>query len=194
MKKLTSILLALVLGASFSAQAISWSDSANAEVTQRVQKQQAHYDKRQPVPWFDYSLTRDVLIQLLKVQNRTVRTYSVWRSDYGTIEGHCPSMGFGIPYDTSLTNPSAATDEDLFGDDKNGALATVEQPEPNGIYLSKNTNATWVICLMPNGSLAPIYTEAKVTVYPFSVDVDWESGRVTPKWNEPSSVTISTKK
>jgi len=148
----------------------------------RVADQQAQYEKGQPIPAFDWSLERHLVIELYRVRNQKAATHSVWRSDRGIVEGDCPSYGYGIPYDTSLTNPLVATDFDLEGDEhdyQGGALASIEQAEPNGIFASKNTAATWVMCLGEAGTIEPIYVETKVTVYPGPVKVDYETNRVT---------------
>lgn len=153
-------------------------ESRDAE---RVQQQQSQYEKGQPIPSFDWSLERHLVIELYKVRNQKSATHSIWRSDYGQIEGDCPSYGYGIPYDTSLTNPLVATDIDLNGEEhqyQGGSLASIEQAEPNGIFASKNTAATWVMCLGDSGSIEPVYVETKVTVYPGPVKVDYEKNRV----------------
>jgi hypothetical protein len=149
-----------------------------AQDAAKVANQQSQYSKGQPIPAFDWSLERHLVIELYKVRNQKAATHSVWRSDRGLIEGDCPSYGYGIPYDTSLTNPLMATDEDLDGYDK-AALTTIEQAEPNGIFASKNTAATWVMCLGEAGNIEPIYVETKVTVYPGPVSVDYDKNRVT---------------
>lgn len=149
-----------------------------AQDVAKVAKQQSQYSKGQPLPAFDWSLERHLVIELYRVRNQKAATHSVWRSDRGIIEGDCPSFGYGIPYDTSLTNPLMATDEDLDGSDK-AALATIEQAEPNGIFASKNTAATWVMCLGEAGNIEPVYVETKVTVYPGPVNVDYSTNRVT---------------
>ena len=117
--------------------------SQNSKEAARVQSQQGQYAIGQPVPAYDFSLERDLLIQLYNIRNQRVSTHSVWRSNYGSIEGDCPSMGYGLPYDTSLTNPLMATDEDQRGH-RNPALTSISQPEPNGVFASTNTSATWV--------------------------------------------------
>ena len=150
--------------------------------TKRVQQQQSQYEKGQPIPAFDWSLERRLVIQLYTVRNQKAATHSVWRSDRGLIEGDCPSYGYGIPYDTSLTNPLVATNINQSGRAhtyQGGALTSVEQAEPNGIFASKNTAATWVMCLGEVGSLEPVYVETKVTVYPGPVKVNYETNRVT---------------
>lgn len=146
--------------------------------TLSVQNQQSQYAKGQPLPAFNWSLERDLVIQLYKVRNQKVATHSVWRSDYGVIEGDCPSFGYGIPYDTSLTNPLVATSLNQSGWSK-AALTSIEQPEPNGVYASKSTSATWVMCLGEGANIEPVYTESRVTVYPGPVKVNYTSNRVT---------------
>ncbi len=148
----------------------------SAEVRDKaaVAKQQSQYQIGQPIPAFDWSLERHLVVELYRVRNQKAATHSVWRSDRGMIEGDCPSYGYGIPYDTSLTNP-------LQSEWKRGqgyASAVTEQAEPNGIFASKNTAATWVMCLGEGGNIEPVYVETKVTVYPGPVKVDYESNRV----------------
>lgn len=141
--------------------------------TEAVEAQQDQYLKAQPIPAFDWSLERELVTQIYQVRNQKVSTHSVWRSDTGVVEGDCPSHGYGIPYDTSLTNPLVPF-RPHYRDS-----AVVEQPEPNGIFASKNTSATWVLCLGQSGSVEPVYIESKVTVYPGPVVVDYETNRVT---------------
>lgn len=145
----------------------------------RVQQQQSQYEKGQPIPAFDWSLERDLVVKLYTVRNQKAATHSVWRSDRGWIEGDCPSYGYGIPYDTSLTNPIVTTRTTADSSWRSDSLATIEQAEPNGVFASKNTAATWVMCLGEAGSLEPVYVETKVTVYPGPVVVDYDKNRVT---------------
>lgn len=145
-----------------------------------VDKQQRQFAIGQPVPLFDWSLERHLIIELYKVRNTNVATHSVWRSDYGLIEDDCPSMGYGLPYDTSLTNPLRVSSN-----------TTIEQAEPNGIFASKNTTATWVMCVGPTGEIEPVSVESKVTGYPYPVNVDYEKNRV--KRAGKATVTIPKK-
>ena len=147
-------------------------------VIKQVDEQNRQYAIGQPIPRYDWSLERHLIIQLYNIRNKKVATHAVWRSDYGLIEGDCPCIGFGIPYDTSLTNPLRATDEDQEGVDK-ASLTTIEQAEPNGVFASKNTSATWVLCTGKGGNIEPVYVESKVTIYPGPVKVDYVLNRVT---------------
>jgi len=141
----------------------------NSETSDKkvVQSQQAQYSKSQPIPVFRHSMERELVIKLYNLRNEKVLTHTVWRSDYGLIEGDCPSMGYGIPYDTSLTNPLQSYHNTSIG-----------QAEPNGIFASTNTSATWVMCIGQAGTLEPIYVESKVTVYPYALTIDYENKRV----------------
>lgn len=177
---LTSIFLITVL--LMMSACVESKKSAASEEAKKVNQQQSQYNIGQPVPAFNWSLERHNLIELYKLRNMRVATHTVWRSDYGMIEGDCPSIGYGMPYDTSLTNPLVATDIDLQGEEhayQGGALASIEQAEPNGIFASKNTAATWVMCAGDTGGIEPVYVESKVTTYPGPVIVNYEKNRVT---------------
>ncbi len=148
-----------------------------SEEAKKVDAQQAQYSIGQPIPAFNWSLERDLMIKLYNLRNEKVSTHAVWRSNYGMIEGDCPSLGFGLPYDVSLTNPIAAS-RTWWGGGLGASIDVVEQAEPNGIFASKNTSATWVMCLSASGGVEPHYVESKVTIYPYSVQVDYEKDRV----------------
>lgn len=163
--------------------------SVDTKEKQLTEKQRSQYSASQPVPMYDWSLERDMVIQLYNIRNLKAVTHSVWRSDRGMIEGDCASIGFGIPYDTSLTNPLVAQ---WRGTSSGRAGVSVEQPEPNGIFASKNTQATWVMCAGEVGQIEPLYVETKVTTYPYPVSVDYETNRVTKSGK--ASVTLKTNK
>jgi len=186
-RKPTYTLAAVALTTAF-ASILACDPSPSAEQADRkaVANQQAQYAKGQPVPAFDWSLERELVIQLYNARNRKVATHSVWRSDTGVIEGDCPSIGYGIPYDTSLTNPLAPS---VHGGASAPAAVALGQAEPNGVFASTNTSATFVTCAGPGGTIAPVYVESKVTVYPGPVSIDHDTNRVTPVG--PSAVSIS---
>ena len=94
-------------------------------------------------------------------------------------------IGFGIPYDTSLTNPLQG---DRYG---TVGIAVIEQAEPNGIFASKNTAATWVMCAGAAGIIEPVYVETKVTVYPYPVTVAYSNNRVVKAGKSTISLKIN---
>jgi len=150
-------------------------DSQTKRDSKAVERQQSQISKSQPVPAYNWSLERHLVIELYNIRNMKAITHSVWRSDRGMIEGDCASIGFGIPYDTSLTNPLTAKKFSTYAE----SYRVVEQPEPNSVFASKNTAATWVMCAGKMGTIEPIYVETKVTVYPYPVKVDYDKNRVT---------------
>lgn len=160
--------------------------SQTAKDTKTVMNQQAQYSAAQPIPMYDWSLERDMLIQLYNIRNMKAATHVVWRGDTSVVEGDCASIGYGIPYDTSLTNPLRAVGKSSY------ALTSISQPEPNGVFASTNTSATWVMCVNEYGTLDPVYVEAKVTGYPYPVKVDYDTNRVTKSGK--STVSIKVKK
>lgn len=162
----------LILAATLTASCLV--DTTRQEM-KGVERQQKQYLIGQPIPQMDWSLERQLIIDLYRIRNTKVATHAVWRSDYGIIEGDCPSIGFGLPYDTSLTNPLTTA----YSTWASSASPVIEQPEPNGIFASKNTSATWIMCAADGGAIEPVYIEAKVTVYPGPVIVNYNENRVT---------------
>ena len=163
MKRFAFFAAILILLGSFFAFG-SGSSSSEDKDKALVNTQQEHYQDVLPTPYFDYSIPRDVLIQIYEVvTTKAYTTYSVIESVTGKVFYHGPSIGYGIPVDTSLTNPL----QGIYV--YNGAGSTIEQAEPNGLFSSKNTDGTWVLFLQRDGTLAPIYTEHKVTTFPFVV-------------------------
>lgn len=169
MKILRAVMIVLTACALYACERTSISEEQDREA---VNRQQQQYAKSQPIPTFDWSLERHLVIELYRMRNQRVATHSVWRGDLSVIEGDCPSMGFGIPYDTSLTNPLQAYTV------YNHSTVAIGQAEPNGIFQSTNTSATWVMCVGDGGMIEPHYIEGKVTVYPGPVEVDYATNRV----------------
>ena len=177
--------LAFVAASFLVAGCIERTSSTQKQDAAAVERQQSQYAIGQPIPAYNWSLERDLVISLYNVRNQKAATHSVWRSDRGMVEGDCPSYGYGIPYDTSLTNPLVLQ---RYSSTTGLAVGTIEQAEPNGVFASKNTAATWVMCLGDAGTLEPVYVETKVTVYPGPVDVNYENNRVTR--SGPATVRI----
>lgn len=190
MKQLTVMMVLVLAFFSMGVSECESNDSQEAKQTKAVQRQQSQYAKAQPVPGYNFSLERDLLIQLYNIRNQQLATHTVWRSRNGTIEYDCPSMGYGLPYDTSLTNPFMATDEDQTGF-RSQALTSIGQAEPNGVYASTNTSATWVMCIGPSGGLEPHYVETFVTTFPYPIKVDYETNRIIPAGKSTISIKVS---
>jgi len=156
---------------------------ADDEEAIQVESQQTHYSEVQPVPRFDHSIPRDVLLQIYNVVTTEARsTYTVIQSITGEVVFHGASVGYGIPADTQLTNPVQKKGDTV-----------IEQAEPNGLFSSKNTDGTWILFVEEGGVIAPIYTEQKVTTYPFIVARD-ASGAWVRTDDAPPSFTVEINK
>ena len=167
------------------------STNYNSQDSATVGDQQSIYTQYQPVPIFDYSLDRDILIQLYGLKNQAKSTYSYITSSTGKLLFTCPSIGFPIAADTQLTNSSVA--EWNTAGSTGIAGVTVAQPEPNGIFPGSNGNGgTYIICDV-KGEKSPVYSEPLVLSFPFPVGVDPTTGMLVPTGAAPSSMTIHLK-
>jgi hypothetical protein len=187
MKKAYFLILVLALA---GCNRMETQDSRDSAI---VDNQQAQYAKVQPIPYFDFSMDRDTLIQIYKAKNEARKTWSVVTSQgTGAILFICDSIGFAIPSDTQLTNGSVPSGRYLKGEGTAWVWVdgVVEQPEPNGLYSSKNTDGTYVQCVGDDGSVSPVYTEQKVTTFPFPV-VE-QGGRIVRAAGE-STITLDIK-
>lgn len=86
--------------------------------------------------------------------------YAYSYSDYTglyTYLGRC--MGYGLPYSTQYTCPDSA-------ELSHGEVATLPQADPNGLYSSDSTAATWLYMINENtGNPEVMYFEPNVVVY-----------------------------
>lgn len=154
MKKIMLLVLAIV-----SLLLSACAESAVSNEKYKVLDQQKIYGENQPIPQFDWSLERDVLIQLYSMRNDAISTYTVVVSSFGNLLWECPSIGYPIPADTQLTAP-----EFYYS-----SGAVLPQAEPNGLFSSKNTVGTWVMCVLEDGTVYPVYTEMNANTFPFPV-------------------------
>ena len=129
--------------------------------SQNLQMEQ--FLRNQPVPSFDFSLERHILIQLYAARQKAMTTYTVVQSPYtGKVLWSCASIGFPIPYATQLTNPNQVQ---WKSGSQWGASAVLAQQEPNGLFSPASSEATWVPCVDERGKITPVYEEKKVTVF-----------------------------
>lgn len=164
MKTLLSLLvLSILLAGCASPQ------TATNKEAQTVESQDLIYLNGQPIPLYNYSPERDVFIQLYNFRMSNVSTWTVICSNMGNCLDSCPSLGYPMPADVQLTNPLKG---DLYNPPESGwEVITVEQREPNGLFSSKNTAGTWVLCVYGEGRVEPVYTELNATAYAHPVKV-----------------------
>jgi len=159
----------LFAGVALALAACSQSSINNDRV--QTDRQLSQYQAVQPVPFFNWSQDRAVLIQIYEAKNQARQTWSVFYSATGVPQAMCSSVGYPIPANTQLTSP----DQIAYGS-AGTALGTVSQMEPNGVYSTTGANGTYVMCLRPSGKAAAVYSESWVTAYPYEVKL--ENGQV----------------
>ena len=147
--------------------------------------------RNQPVPSFDWSLERHMLIQLYAARQKATNTFSVVQSEFtGKVLWSCPSIGFPLPYATQLTNPLQI----VFGHhpSEHDASGVVAQQEPNGLFTPSHSDATWVPCVDEKGKITPVYEEKHVTV--FLRPMEERDGKLVPASGAGASLTIDPRK
>ena len=101
-------------------------------------------------------------------------------------QGTC--VGYGIPYTTQFTQPetmqrAALPVLNLNGEDKGRNEYFTEvlpQADPNGLYSSASTSATWILATDESGEIKPTYVESEITVSQVKV-----AARLCEDWSLP---------
>jgi hypothetical protein len=159
----------LLVGVALVLVGCSVKDSIKTDAV-NTDRQLQQYQAVQPVPFFNWSQDRAVLIQIYEAKNAARQTWTVFYSATGVAQAMCPSVGYPIPANTQLTSP-----DQVVGGGSSG-YGTVAQMEPNGVYSTTGANGTYVMCLRPSGKAAAVYSESWVTAYPYEVAI--QSGEV----------------
>ena len=103
-------------------------------------------------------------------------------------QGEC--IGYGIPYTTQFTQPdtmqrAALPVLDINGNDKGRNEYFTEvlpQADPNGLYSSASTSATWILTTDKDGNIKPTYVESEITVSQSKLDK-----RLCEDWSIPEN-------
>lgn len=166
--------------------------SAVEQERQSQNLQMEQFLRNQPVPSFDWSLERHMLIQLYTARQKATNTWSVVQSEYtGKILWQCPSIGFPLPYATQLTNPQQTVGHDYCGGNCSVSMTSVAQQEPNGLFSPASADGTWVPCVDDKGRITPVYEERKVTV--FLRQMQEQDGKLVPVSGSAPSLSIDTR-
>lgn len=162
-------------------------ERADTKERRQVGDQQQVYNRAQPIPRYDWSLARQLWIEFYDAQNKQVTTFSsITAQTGGAPLFDCPSLGYAIPRDTQLTNPHQIAQY---------RAEVIDQAEPNGLFTGPHSDATIMFCLNDSGTVAPVYTEQKVTSFPFPVE--WKIDAAYPRghWvrvGQASNIELST--
>lgn len=155
------------------------------EERKAIEENQSNLMAQYPVPRFDTSLERDILVQLYSLRNKARNTHSVITSDgTGQPMYDCPSIGYPIANDVRITSSQVAQTY-------NGNPYALPQAEPNGVYPAESSWGTWVFCVNDDGTLNPIYNEMDTLTFPFPVSVDYATGRITKVGDPSMTITLT---
>lgn len=160
------------------------------EEQQRTANQATQYSDSQPIPVFEWSLERQVMIELYKARNNAVGTFSYVLNPYdNSIMFECASVGYPIPGGTQLTNPQQLTWRKEHGNYIEGVLPMME---PNGTYSPDNSANTYIMCVNDDGTISPIYVEWYVWTFPYPMHS--VEGKLVRVEGAESSIKIETSK
>lgn len=160
MRKITTMLGVLAM-----AMAVTACDERTSTAEQRQQAQtdqmQADAEERIGMPRvtnFTEKRLANMILELRDQPNLATYTYTVDMNG----KAHClgRSIGYGLPYTTQITNPSKSLDDKSY----DGGDTVLPQAEPNGLYSSDSTDATWVLLVGADGKPKPAYVETDITV------------------------------
>lgn len=155
MKIITILALAATLTACGEIQ-----PSAEQKQKRATDKLMADAEQRVGMPRitnFTEKRIANLIAELRDQPNLSTYTYTIDMQG----KAHClgRSIGFGLPYTTQITNPQKIADANV-----NYGYAILPQAEPNGLYSSDSTSATWVLLVGPTGKPEPTYVETEITV------------------------------
>jgi hypothetical protein len=153
------IITAIALSATLAACAES-PPSAEQKQKEATNKLMADAEARVGMPRvtnFTEKRLANMILELRDQPNLSTYTYTIDMQG----KAHClgRSIGYGLPYTTQITNPQKIADYL-----SQGGYAILPQAEPNGLYSSDSTSATWVLLVGPTGKPEPTYVESDITV------------------------------
>lgn len=157
----------------FEANANSCDDPSNHD--QKVHDQQVQLTKEADsqigMPGITRFTEKKLLRQLYELRDKNISTYSYVPDMQGRLWHVCDSIGYGLPYGAQFSNPDY-----IAYASGNVGVATLPQPEPNGLYMPPTAEGTWIMCSTDNGDIKPMYVEPRVIVSPFPMNSagDWQ--------------------
>ena len=173
--KATIVVGAVVLSGSVLA-ACSSSSTAGTNVEQgQSNNQLTQYTQAQPIPYFKWSLERQILIDAEVASAQGDQSTSFF-FNFGVQDPIlvCTSLGQAVPDSAQLSNP-----EQVVGNKQNKVLpsgdwTTLPQMEPFGIHTSPSSVGTYAICII-NGK--PVLQRAEESVHTVMAPAKWDEAK-----------------
>jgi hypothetical protein len=143
----------------------------NAQQTEQrgATAQQAEYNKTQPIPYFKWSLERQILIDA-EISSAQGDQSTSFFFNFGIQDPVmiCPSLGMAVPDTSQLSNPMQIVPiPGRWG----GGADIMPQADPFGIHTPAASDGTYVICII-NGK--PSMQRAEETVHTVMAPATWD--------------------
>lgn len=137
----------------------------NSDQTQQYQQEKLSQESNAEIgmPAITNFTEKKVMKRLYEMRDKNIITYTYIVDLQGKLHHVCDSMGYGLPYGVQFSNPEKII---LM----TGAVATLPQSEPNGLFMPPSAEGTWVICANSQGEFTPMYIEPRVIVSPFRLN------------------------
>jgi hypothetical protein len=109
------------------------------------------------------------MILELRDQENIVNYAYLWNEYNGKLVYIGKCIGYGIPYATEFTNPSALQ-RCSHGSGSGWDWRVLPQADPNGLFMPAAAEGTWLMLIDPaDNSPHPVYIEPRVIVSPFKL-------------------------
>lgn len=169
-RKFAAIAVTAVLG--LSVAACTTSTSAGTNVEQNTEGAQAtQYSQSQPIPFFKWSLERQVLIDAETASAEGDQSTSFF-FNFGIQDPimTCPSLGMAVPDTSQLSNPEQVVSNRQNKRLPSGDWTNMPQADPFGVFTPATSDGTYVICIIGG---KPVLQRAEETVHTVMAPAVW---------------------
>lgn len=135
---------------------------ADVQQAQQTQQMAAESNAQVGMPGIVKYTEKRRMREIYEQRDRAIATFTYVPDMSGRLWHLCDSIGYGIPYATQYSNPTY-----LGYSQPNVGVATLQQPEPNGLFMPTAAEGTWIDCADPKGKPQALYVEPRVIVSPF---------------------------
>lgn len=167
-RSVVAAIAAVLIGGSTVAACGGPKNATNAEATIE-QQQLAQYNQSQPIPFFKWSLERQILIDAETASANGDQSTSFF-FNYGVQDPifSCTSLGMAVPDTAQLSNPEQVVPvTGRWG----GGHDVLPQADPFGIHTPPNSDGTYVICLIGG---KPVLQRAEESVHTVMAPAQWD--------------------
>lgn len=139
-------------------------DTIQANQTKQLQAEAQRQTGLPNITRFQQKKTMKMIMEQCDKANLV--TYVYLKSDYsGKLLYLGKAIGYGVPFSAQYTNPERIAVKSSYG------MATLPQPDPNGLFMPTSSSATWIMMIDPNTNKPkPVYIEPEIVVSPFKIN------------------------